>query len=75
MLQYLTRGLARIAQNDTHHLHRLFLKDSVALIYNLLERRRGCWKVLKKEEELTNQKYFIENCIEELPLERMVYLD
>jgi len=50
VLQYLTRGLARISQGESRNLHRIFLRDTVALIYNLLERRRGCNKLLKKEE-------------------------
>jgi hypothetical protein len=70
----LTEGLALVAQNSPRRLHRLFLRDALLLLYNLLERRRGVAKINRKEQELLTQKYLVENGTEELPPERKVFL-
>ena len=75
VLESLTQGLALIAQKDPRHMHRVFLKDAVLLIYNFLERRRGVIKINRKEEQAINQKYFLENGTEDLPPERVAFLD
>ena len=75
VVDHLTEGLVLLTQSSEPKLpHRFFLRDTVLLAYNLLERRRGVLKINRKEQEATNRKYLIESGQEALPPERTAYL-
>jgi len=50
ILDYLTEGLAKIAAstNENGRIYRLYLKDTVLLIQNLVERRKAVAKINKR---------------------------
>jgi hypothetical protein len=46
------------SEKENKKLYKLYLKDSILLIYNLIDRRRSVKKINQREQEAINMKYF-----------------
>lgn len=58
---------------ENKKIYRIYLKDSILLIYNLIDRRRSVTKINKREQDNINIKYFEETGEIKLPPERIKY--
>ena len=76
VVEHLSDGLVMLGEvkEPKQQLYRFFLRDAVLLMYNLLERRRGVLKMIRKEEDSTNNKYLADSGHDVLSPERIAYL-
>lgn len=51
--------------------YRIYLRDTVLLVYNLLSRRESVERYMAKEQDQLDRKYLQESGKEELPAERV----
>ena len=51
--------------------YKIYLRDTILLMYNLLSRRESVSRYMTKEQDELDQKYLKESGKDELPIERI----
>ena len=79
-MEYVCRGLSELSsppelekEKENKKLYKIYLKDAVLLVFNLIERRKSVKKINRKEQDNINIKYFEETGDTRLPPERIQY--